>query len=147
MNTHQTPAAPTPAQKVPRKVKPAGFPQFDSYACIGDSIQWTAGGLDLTAYLEADTDTRPEDSECYTPKQVAAWRNDEWFFVGVVVSASCGGVLVSDHAASLWGNECNFPSRRKNPNAYLAEVVQELEEAAIRYATAEAARMVAALSA
>lgn len=121
------------------------FPQFDSYACVGDKIEWSADGFDFVAHLEADTDSHVNDSECYTPKQITAWKNDEWFFVGVVVSVSRNGVELSEHAASLWGIDCNFPSRRKNPNWYLADVAQELQSEALNVARAEQARIVGAL--
>lgn len=57
-----------------------------------------------------------------------AWCNDEWRWVGVVVSVSYAGVMLSKHAASLWGIECNYPG---SDNSYLLEVANELlEEAA-----------------
>ena len=53
-----------------------------------------------------DEDTTPADSDCYTPKQVAAWHRDEWEFVGIVAKAYLEGVeLGSD---SLWGIERGY---------------------------------------
>lgn len=121
------------------------FPQFQPYACVGDSINWEREGFELTARIVFDSDTRPEDSDCYTKRHIQAWRNDEWFFCGIVLSVSRNGVKICEHAASLWAIECNFPSRRKNPNLYLAEVAQELESEAIDEARKESARIVAAL--
>lgn len=117
------------------------FPQFDAYVCAGDTITWTAEGFDLAARLEHDTDTKPTDSECYSADDIQRWKNDEWFYGGLVVSVSLNGVELSDHAASLWGIDCNFG----NDNSYLAEVAQELQAEAIETARAEAVRIRAAL--
>jgi hypothetical protein len=92
------------------------FPQFDNYACEGDRIEWTSEGFDFVARLE--------------------------FYVGVVLSVSRNGVELSDHAASLWGVDCNFSD---TSNAYLSEVAQELEAEALETARAEVARIRQAL--
>lgn len=118
------------------------FPQFDTYACQGDTISWAAEGFDLKARLEYDTDSNPEDVECYSPEDVQRWKNDDWFYVGVVLSVSRNGVELSDHAASLWGVDCNFSD---TSNAYLAEVAQELQAEALDTARAELARIREAL--
>jgi hypothetical protein len=120
----------------------ASFPQFPAYACTGDAIKWTAQGFDLTATLEQDTDTKPADCECYDEADIRRWKNDDWFYVGVVVSVSFNGVELSDHAASLWGIDCNF---NDTSNAYLSEVAQELQDEAIKEAKTQAARIRAAL--
>jgi hypothetical protein len=117
------------------------FPQFDGYVCEGDSIKWSAEGFDLTATLERDDDTKPTDYECYSADDIQRWKDDEWFYGGLVVSVSINGVELSDHAASLWGIDCNFG----DDNSYLAEVAKELEGEAIETARAEAVRMRAAL--
>jgi hypothetical protein len=49
-----------------------------------------------------------------------AWRNDEWFYVGVAVTVSKADIMLTgkyDHA--LWGVECNYPH---TDNSYLLEV-------------------------
>jgi hypothetical protein len=120
------------------------FPQFDKYACEGDRIEWTREGFDFVARLQYDTDTKPTDSECYAPEDVQRWRDNEWFYVGVVLSVSRNGVELSDHAASLWGIDCNFSD---TSNAYLSEVAQELEAEALETARAEVARIRQALEA
>ena len=120
------------------------FPQFPAYACQGDRIEWTAEGFDIVARLEYDTDSNPEDVDCYSPEDVERWRNDEWFYVGVVLSVSRNGVELSDHAASLWGIDCNF---NNTSNTYLSEVAQELEAEALETARAEMARIREALTA
>jgi len=117
------------------------FPQFDAYVCAGDAITWKAEGFDLTATLERDEDTKPTDYECYSADDIQRWKDDEWFYGGLVVSVSINGVELSDHAASLWGIDCNFGEN----NSYLAEVAQELQAEALTTARAEAVRMRAAL--
>ena len=120
------------------------FPQFPAYACQWDRIEWPAEGFDIVARLEYDTDSNPEDVECYSPEDVQRWKNDEWFYVGVVLSVSRNGVELSDHAASLWGIDCNF---NNTSNTYLSEVAQELEAEALETARAEMARIREALEA
>lgn len=120
------------------------FPQFPAYACEGDRIEWTAEGFDIVARLEYDTDTKPTDFECYEPEDMQRWRNDEWFYVGVVLSVSRNSVELSDHAASLWGIDCNF---NNTSNTYLSEVAQELEAEAIANARREVVRIREALTA
>jgi hypothetical protein len=110
------------------------YPQFDKYACDGDSIEWTREGFDFVARLQYDTNTRPSDSECYAIEDVTRWECADWFYVGVVLSVSRDGVELSDHAASLWGIECNFSD---TSNAYLSEIAQELEAEALDTARAE----------
>jgi hypothetical protein len=58
---------------------------------------------------------------------------------------SKNGVELDDNAAALWGIECNFPSRRKNPNTYLSEVAQGLEGEALARAETRRVDMVKAL--
>ena len=105
--------------------------KFQSFVCPGDSIQWSAYGFDLTATVYADSDSRPEDSDCYTPEQIKAWRAEEWFFCGIVVSVSRAGITLSDRSVSLWGIEANFPG---TDNSYLSEVADELQAEALSYA-------------
>ena len=52
-----------------------------------------------------------------------AWCADGWWYVGIVLSVSRNGVELSDHAASLWSVECNYPG---SDNSYLTEVANEL---------------------
>ena len=52
-----------------------------------------------------------------------AWRGDEWFYCGIVLSVAFEGVTLDTHAASLWGIEANYPD---SDNAYLTDVANEL---------------------
>lgn len=97
--------------------------QFDKYVCVGDSIKVdVTDKVSIVARLEFDQDTHPEDSDCYDAKDVQRWKNEEWFYGGVVLSVEYDGQTVRDHVASLWGIDCNFGQ----DNAYLAEVANDL---------------------
>lgn len=98
---------------------------FAPFACIGDRITCTVDGVEFTARLRDDTDTHVNDFDCYTKAQKAAWSADRWMFVGVELTASKNGIDLG-YLGSLWGVDCNFPSRKKNPNAYLLEVANDL---------------------
>jgi hypothetical protein len=115
------------------KTSKHGIPHFHSFACSGDSVSWTPKknnphGLTITARLEHDTDTKPSDNGCYSVQKVKDWENDKWSFVGVVLSVHKDGVTLDDHAASLWGIECNYNARS---NLYFARVCKELESEAL----------------
>lgn len=71
-----------------------------------------------------------------------AWRRDEWFYCGIVLSIALEGVTLDAHAASLWGIEANYPG---SDNAYLTEVAQELLPEALDAGRAAARRLCAAL--
>lgn len=119
------------------------FPKFKPYALPGDTIQWQASGFDLTATLVRDDLIIPNDFDCYSPLKVKQWKNDEWFFVGVVLSVSKVGILIDDNAASLWGIECNY---NKKSNKYLSEVAKELESEALDCANMQVVKILNALS-
>lgn len=120
---------------------------FDQYTCIGDSIECEIDGYTVTARIEFDQDYKIDDDDCHNPDQAVtgcddeqfarllknreAWFNDEWFYCGVVLSVSRAGVTLDDHAASLWGIECNYPD---GDNSYLREVANELLPEAIKSA-------------
>ena len=112
-------------------MKTAKFPQFDSYALEGDSITWSAEGFDITAHLEYDSQCNPMEFDCYSPIKIKQWKNNEWFYVGVVLSVSFNGVELSDHAASLWGVDCNY---NKKSNKYLANVARDMQDEALEVA-------------
>ena len=110
---------------------------FDSYVCEGDSITCEVDGIEFTARLVFDSDSSPMDYECYSARQIKAWRRDEWHYFGVVISAKIEDVDLGKHLASLWRLEGNFPAtNRKNPNAYFLEVANNLLPEAIEQATA-----------
>ena len=112
-------------------MKTSNFPQFAKYACVGDSITWQCEGFDITTRIEFDHDTRPDQFDCYSEDDIKRWENDEWFYCGVVLSVSKNGILIDEHAASLWGVDCNFSD---TSNAHLSEVAQEMEDEAVECA-------------
>jgi len=73
---------------------------------------------------------------------MAAWKNDEWYYCGVILSVALEGITLDRFAASLWGIEANYPD---SDNAYLTEVANELLPEAIAEAKAERARQCAIL--
>lgn len=112
---------------------------FDSFVCTGDSIQLDAEGFTVTARIEHDCQYHIDDDDCHNPDQSVtgcndeqyatllenrqAWMDNEWFYCGVVLSVSKAGVVLDDHAVSLWGIEANYPT---GDNSYLRDVANEL---------------------
>lgn len=97
---------------------------FDSFACVNDSIKCEVNGITYTATLHQDTDANPEvDYDCYSGTAISRWKNDKWFYVGVVLSAENAEGWIKDNLASLWSVECNF---NKAGNKYLKTVANEL---------------------
>ena len=47
-------------------------------------------GVTVTYEIWRDTDSTPEDAECYDPEDIAAWNKDEWHYYGVTVTATMG---------------------------------------------------------
>ena len=119
---------------------PLGFFEgdFDSYVCPGDTLSVDVDGYTITARIEHDQDTSIDDDDVHNldcggreddavRSQIKAarkaWLNDEWFYGGVVLSVEKAGIMLDEHAASLWGIEMNYP---EGDNKYLAEVANEL---------------------
>ena len=73
---------------------------------------------------------------------MSAWKNDEWYYCGVILSVAIDGLTLDRFAASLWGIEANYPD---SDNAYLSEVANELLPEALAEAKAERARQCAIL--
>ena len=51
-------------------------------------------GLDVRLTIEPDAWARPDDMDGFTPKQIAAWENDEWCYVSATVTLSLNGVEI-----------------------------------------------------
>ena len=116
------------------------FPSFPKYAYIGAKIQWVNGEFLLTATINQDKDTKPED--CYHEDDILLFNLDQWFYCGVVISIEKQGIMIDENAASLWGIAVNYPGAS---NEYLSEVAQELENKAITAGKAEMQRMIQVL--
>lgn len=99
---------------------------FDTYSCIGDSIHCKVDGINYTAYLVHDQDSRPADYECYSPDDVKLFYADEWHYVGLVIKAERNG-WAKDNLASSWGFEVNLGGN----NDYLLEVANDILQEAI----------------
>ncbi len=142
--------------------------KFDSYVCIGDSIQCEIGDYIITARIVHDDVSGPPDKMCdgfwpslykddpgfigsgngwrdrfdkaqaHAEKVMAAWQNDEWFYCGIVLSVAIVETELTDHAASLWAIEANYPD---SDNSYLTEVANELLPEALKDAQAIRARI------
>jgi len=146
--------------------------RFGTFVCEGDSITCEAQGFEITARIERDdcNDAPDERQDGFWPSLykdapgfigpgnnwrerfaqaqaraeavMEAWRKDEWFYCGIVLSVALEGVTIEPHAASLWGIEANNPD---SDNAYLTEVAQELLPEALDAGRAAACRICAAL--
>ena len=146
--------------------------KFDNYVCIGDTITCAVDGYTVTARITHDenTDAPDERQDGFWPslypddagfigagngwrdrfdaaqaraeKVMAAWKNDEWYYCGVILSVSIDGLTLDRFAASLWGIEANYPD---SDNAYLSEVANELLLEALEAAKAERTRQCAIL--
>lgn len=146
--------------------------RFQTFVCEGDSISCEVAGFEITARIVRDEcgdapDQRqdgfwpslykdapgfigpgPNHRERFAQAQakaeavMAAWRKDEWFYCGIVLSVALEGVTLEHRAASLWGIEANYPG---SDNAYLTEVAQELLPEALDAGRAAARRLCAAL--
>lgn len=124
-------------------IKNTRIPHFDKYICVGDYITWQKDGFTFTATIHDDLDTTPDGADCYSEKKIQAWKDHDWFFCGIVISAEKEGVKLSDHAASLWGIECNY---NKKANCYLRTVCTELQDDALIEANMQAQKIIQALS-
>ncbi|MBR9806707.1 MAG: hypothetical protein GYB49_05740 [Alphaproteobacteria bacterium] len=141
---------------------------FNTYACEGDTISCEAEGFTVTARIVADDcpDTPDQRQDGFWPSLykdapgfigpgngfrqrfakaqakaeavMEAWRKDEWFYCGIVLSVERDSIELDRHAASLWGVECNYPG---TDNSYLTSVANELLPEALDAGRAAAARL------
>lgn len=63
----------------------------------------TVEGFEIDAKLVHDCDTTPDEFDCYSDEQIAAWQADHWMFVGTIITASKAGLELG--TSSLWGSE------------------------------------------
>lgn len=142
--------------------------KFEHFACEGDAITCEIDRFEITARILRDDcpDAPDERQDGFWPSEyigdpgfirpgpnwrhrlaearakaeaiMAAWREDEWLFCGIVLSVSREGVTLCDCAASLWGVEANYPGA---DNSYLAVVANELLPEALAEARTTLARL------
>ncbi|WP_206741503.1 hypothetical protein, partial [Hyphomonas chukchiensis] len=119
--------------------------RFDRYVCEGDSIDCEIDGFRVTARIVRDDcpDAPDKRQDGFWPSLyindpgfigpgnnfrarlakaqaeaeavMEAWRKDEWFYCGVVLTIECEGVELESHAASL--------CRAQHKLAYVASIV------------------------
>jgi len=146
--------------------------RYSDFVCEGDSISCEVAGFEIIARIVRDDcgdapDQRqdgfwpslykdapgfigpgPNHRERFAQAQakaeavMEAWRKDEWFYCGIVLSVALEGVTLERNAAALFGIEANYPD---SENAYLTEVAEELLPEALDAARAAARRLCAAL--
>ena len=104
------------------RISPKEKNMFSSCVCPGDSVMFEHGKFTFNVSLEYDDISTPYEWECYSDSDIRKWKNDEWYYGGLVVSVSYNGVHLSDNIASLWGLECNFGE----DNSYLMIQAEEL---------------------
>ena len=95
------------------------IPKFDNFVCFGDSVEWQYKGFDLKATIEHDPDINTDDFDCYSKSDIDRYRNDEWHFGYLKVSASLGEKEFS--AEYLGGIEVNFTDN----NDYLSDCIKD----------------------
>ena len=82
----------------------------------------SAEGFDLKIRQLVDSETRPDDFECYSEKDLDAWRGSHWDFVGYQVVASKAGIELGD--AAIFGVEDGIEldnGSTYNMDAFIAE--------------------------
>ena len=147
--------------------------RFQTFVCEGDRIDTEVEGYLLTARIVRDDcpDAPDERQHGFWPslykdspgfigsgngwrarfdaaqaraeEVMRAWRADEWFYCGIVLSVSLEGVVFDANAVSLWGVEANYPG---SDNSYLTEVASELLPEALDIGRASMARICSALT-
>ena len=114
------------------------MPRFDKHPLPGDAIVWRNGGFTLTARIKVDDATRPGEFDCYSDDDIKRWEADEWYYVGIVVSAEYKGWLLEDPVASLWGLECGLT---EDSGDYLSEIAAAMLVEELQVAKAELANL------
>ena len=114
------------------------MPKFDKYPLPGDAIVWRNGGFTLTARIKFDDATRPGEFDCYSEDDIKRWEANEWYYVGIVVSAEYKGWLLEDPVASLWGLECGLAA---DSGDYLSEIAAAMLVEELQVAKAELANL------
>ena len=114
------------------------MPKFNKHPCPGDSIVWRNGGFTLTAHIEFDDVATPREVDCYSEEDIERWKNDDWCYVGIVVTAEYRRWLLKDPAASLWWLECGLA---EDSGDYLSEIAAELFAEALQVAKVELAKL------
>jgi hypothetical protein len=70
-----------------------------------DNWTETISGVKFSVRVVPDNDASVNDADCYSAKDVALWKHDEWSFVGVIVSVDIPGLDPEWASASLWATQ------------------------------------------
>ncbi len=116
------------------------FPQFDKYACVGNTLSITLDGYCITYTLHRDYHTSPDDFDCYTKEQIEAWQNDDWYFAGISATAKYKGLHLGE-VGVIWGVEVNL-----GDNAHASGTCFDMLGNALSEAKAKRKEMMAQLS-
>jgi hypothetical protein len=94
---------------------------------------WPSLYIDAPGFIGPGPNHRQRfaDAQAKAEAVMEGWRKGDWFYCGIVLSASLDGVVLVSHAASLWGIEANYPGA---DNSYLKEVANELLPEAVAVA-------------
>src|SRR6516225_4657969 len=76
-------------------------------------------GFDIRIDVLPYSDSTPYDADCYDDADIEAWRNDEWFYVGYIYTATLDGIELG--SASIWGSEWDFPGGIDSIDGWIAE--------------------------
>lgn len=133
---------------------------FDKFVCDGSSITCTVDGIEFRAEVVTDSDFGIDDDDIHnTDRSVTgcseeqhkklmaareAWKRDEWFYCGIVISARHVKTdTYWDHLDSLWGIEANYP---ESDNSYLKDVANEMLPGAVKKVRAKIRKLCAVIS-
>lgn len=114
---------------------------FTNSAFVGCSMSWAVDGFELVARLVEDDLADPYKYGWFDDDEViAAWKRDEWCFVGIKVDVYRAGVLLVENGANLWGlaayGDCG---------AYLTATAKELGDDALVEAKENLAKLIASI--
>lgn len=101
------------------------IPKVNAYVCPGDTIKYSHGGYDFVVEIATDSYSQPSDSECYSDEDIRKWKNDQWFYVGIVFTVYKNGIQISDNLSSLWGIEANFGENNNGLDYAIADLAEE----------------------
>tara|TARA_R110001606_G_scaffold47570_1_gene121227 strand:+ start:54418 stop:54891 length:474 start_codon:yes stop_codon:yes gene_type:complete len=104
---------------------------------------WPSLYKDAPGFIGPGNDFRERFAKAQAEAEAVmkGWRKGDWFYCGIILSVALEGVTRTEHAASIWGIEANYPG---SDNAYLTEVANDLLPEALDTARAVLARLRAA---
>lgn len=84
---------------------------FPDYVYPGLCVDVERGDITYHIHLIWDPCSNPDDFDCYSLTDIERWKNDEWFFGCLEVSATFSSPFDTfelEGLADLCGIECNF---------------------------------------